>query len=186
MNNKINVLSEEKKSALRRRKRFRLMVWQESAFLALVVLGVAITGSVYAMLDIRLRQEEASIAIARQEGMLREIDAAEQIFVKTNVDVADVLRFQREHLFWSNVLDALREARSSDIELVNLSTTDRRLSLSGFANTRDALLAFQDHLNDSACFANARVPLSDLFAQENVDFQLDVEVRRECLRSKQV
>jgi hypothetical protein len=54
--------------------------------------------------------------------------------------------------------------------------------LSGQAATRDDILALEKKLKESACVKNVNVPLSNLFSQENIDFQIDFEMQKECLK----
>jgi Tfp pilus assembly protein PilN len=117
-----------------------------------------------------------------QEKSFLEIDAAERKFKEVNKKVSTLLTLQQEHTTWSSLFLSLNTIIPEGILLEKLVTTNQQISLSGKATTRDILLQFQDKLNQSDCFKNAKIPLSDLFIQENVDFQLDVEIKKECLK----
>ena len=54
--------------------------------------------------------------------------------------------------------------------------------LSGIAGTREDLLLFEQQLKSSACVEKVDVPLSNLFSQKNLEFQIEFSITLECLR----
>lgn len=179
---KLNLLSETKKEEIRKKKRYRLVVWQELIVLSLGIFYAVTLLGVYSMLHLQSKNLETTNAFEKREKAFQEIDAAVKVFHDTNERVSRVRKFQREHTVWSNFFTALDESVPDGVVLEKMSTSDRRISLSGKANTRETLLTFQERLKSSPCFDNAVVPLSDLFAQENVEFQLDIDMKKECLK----
>lgn len=179
---KLNLLSEAKKNEIRRKKRYRLIVWQEIIIVSIAVFYVGILGSIAMMLSLQLQKLQSNNASQSQEQSFLEIDAAEKKFKDVNKKVSTLLALQQEHTTWSSLFLSLNKLIPEGVLLEKLSTTNQQVSFSGKATTRDILLQFQDKLNQSDCFQNAKIPLSDLFTQENVDFQLDVEIKKECLK----
>ncbi|MDD5084067.1 MAG: PilN domain-containing protein [Candidatus Moranbacteria bacterium] len=179
---KLNLLSEAKKIEVRRKKRYRFIVWQEIILVSLLLFYVGILAGIYYMNRFQLRNLESANVSKEQEQAFREIDSAEKKFQSVNKQVAEMLKFQKEHTKWSNFFIALDEVIPEGVLLEKVSTVDRKISLMGKADTRDALLMFKEKLNASECFQNADIPLSDLFTQDNIDFQLDVEIKKDCLK----
>ena len=179
---KLNLLSEAKKNEIRRKKRYRLIVWQELILVSLLIFYVGILGSISTILAFQLQKITSNNATQSQGQSFLEIDAAEKKFKDVNRRVATLLDLQQEHTTWSSLFLSLNTLNPEGILLDKLVTTNQQISLSGKATTRDVLLQFQDKLNQSDCFQNAKIPLSNLFIQENVDFQLDVEIKKECLK----
>lgn len=179
---KLNLLSEVKKNEVRRKKRYLFIVWQEVVFIFFVLFYGGILTGIYYMHDFHLQNLKSSISSSEQTHAFQEIQFAENIFQDVNQDIADTKRFQQEHTVWSNFFIALDKAIPKGILLNKIATADRNISLGGTADTRESLLLFQDALNTSNCFRNPRVPLSDLFTQTNIDFQLDIEIKKECLK----
>lgn len=179
---KLNLLSEAKKSEVRRKKQYRLTVWQEMIFSAVLLFYIGILFGIDTMLDFQLKSLESVQASDQQRQVFQEIDSAEQKFYDVNGKITDVMKFQREHITWSSLFVGLKGIIPDGILLERLSTDNRTVSLSGMADTRDALLKFQEKLDSSDCFQDAKVPLSDLFAQDNIDFQMDVVIKKECLK----
>lgn len=181
---KLNLLSDAKKIEVRKKKRYRFVVWQEIIIVFLLVFYIGILFSISSMLDFKLKSAENVGANNEKEKVFQEIASIEKTFQDTNKSVAEVAKFQQEHTVWSGFFIALDTVIPEGVLLEKISTIDRKISLSGKAKTRDDLLGFEDKLNGSDCFQNAVVPLSDLFAQDNIEFQLDVEIKQDCLKPK--
>jgi Tfp pilus assembly protein PilN len=179
---KLNLLSEAKKSEIRRKKRYRIVVWQEIICIFLLLFYIGILFSIDYILNFQLKTLEGVNVSKEQEQASQEIQSAEKEFQTVNKKIADTSKFQQEHIVWSSLFIALDKIIPEGILLEKLSTANQKISFSGRANTRDILLNFQERLNASECFQNANVPLSDLFAQNNIDFQMDVEIKRSCLK----
>ena len=62
-----------------------------------------------------------------------------------------------------------------------LAGNDLAFSASGTAPNREALLTLESAMNQSDCFKDASVPLSDKLVKENIDFQLSATIQKSCL-----
>lgn len=181
---KINLLPEEKKREVRKKKQYHLIVWQSLLFGCLLVFYLGILLGIRFMLDFQLKGLENIDAIEAKGQAFQEIDAAEKKFQEVNAKIGELTKFRQEHILWSRLFVEMDRLIPEGILFDKVSTTDRKVSVSGKAETRDILLKFQEKLNGSECFRDARVPLSDLFSQKDIDFQLDVEMKQECLKPK--
>jgi Tfp pilus assembly protein PilN len=179
---KLNLLSEARKSELRKKTHYRLIVMQGSLFIFLLLFYIIVLASVSASQSVWLKSLENTNASDEQSRIFAEINTHEKKIQNANKEASDVMRFQQEHVVWSNFFSALNSVIPDGVLLEKISTANQRISLLGVADTRDALLQFQSKLNDSKCFWNATVPLSNVFAQEKIDFQLDVDIKKECLK----
>lgn len=179
---KLNLLSEAKKNEVRKKKRYRLVVWQEIIVVSLLLFYGLILGGIVYMHSFQIKNLSIASVSQTQEQAFQEVDSAEKKFKEVNTLVASLQKFQKEHTVWSRVLFALNEASLEGVALEKIATTNQKVSLQGVAQTRDKLLEFKERLNASSCFQNATLPLSDLFTQEDVDFQIDVEVKQDCLK----
>jgi Tfp pilus assembly protein PilN len=181
---KLNLLSEAKKIEVRRKKRYRLVVWQEILGVSLILFYTGVLFGIDYMLDFQLKNMADANVSKEQEQTFREIESIEKKFQDVNAKVAITRQFQQEHIVWSNFFTALNRVVPEGIVLEKMGTVDRKISLSGRADTRDKLLSFQESLNKSECFQNAKIPLEDLFTQEKIDFQMDIEIKQLCLKPK--
>jgi len=63
-----------------------------------------------------------------------------------------------------------------------IETSDYSVLLTGKAKSRDDLITFKENLEKEECFSNVNLPLSNLVAQKDVEFQIDFSIKKECLR----
>jgi len=180
----LDLLPENRKKAMARKKRFKNIVKQEILFLAPVILFVFILISVNMILGIEKEGLDNTLAIAGTEGSHQDLKLYEEGFKDINEKVLDINNFQKNHLYWSAVIGILSSVVPNDVYLNELSTKDYQLFLVGKARTREALIEFQDRMDKSECFENINVPLSNLVAKTDIDFQMDFNVKKECLMEK--
>ena len=100
-------------------------------------------------------------------------------------DLGQVLsKIQLGHIHWTNLFQKLSEATPDNVQISNLSTKNYAVFLVGKAKTRDDLINFKNKLEESTCFQNINVPLSDLVVKNNVDFQIDLTISKDCLKEQ--
>ncbi len=78
-------------------------------------------------------------------------------------------------------LSLLQELAPKGVVIVELLTKDYTVSISGQAGTRDQFLEFESALKGAECVSDVRVPISNLFSQKEIEFQVDFKLKRECL-----
>lgn len=71
---------------------------------------------------------------------------------------------------------------SEGVVLNQVSSDGLLVNLSGQASTRESLIAFKDKLNSADCFDNVDLPFSNLVLKENIDFKINLKVKRDCLK----
>lgn len=183
---KLNLLPEEKKKEIRRSKRLKFVVWQGTICVFLIVFFGCILFSIYYMLSFQLKDLKMAADLELQQSVFQEVSSAERLFEETNAATKDLKALQREHVVWTRFFDEINTILTNKIVIEKIITKNYTISLSGIAETRDDLLRFQSQLNESSCFQNANIPLSDLFSQKNTQFQLDVEIKKECLKPQDI
>jgi Tfp pilus assembly protein PilN len=183
---KLNLLSGAKKDEMHRRKRYRFIVLQEIIILLLLALYAGILFGINKMMSLQIENSSMSIISDDQKNNLRIFDEFEKKFQSTNDTVSSMLHFQQEHITWSSALFALNDIVPEGIVFEKIVTVDKRISLSGIADTRDHLIQFQSKFNASDCFQNIKVPLSDLFVEKDIDFQIDFDVQKNCIKKKKL
>ncbi|QQS16026.1 MAG: hypothetical protein IPK84_01550 [Candidatus Moraniibacteriota bacterium] len=182
----LNLLPVEKKIEMRRQTRFRMIVAHGSVIIFLgffyccSLLGIsALLSSQLSSMQGLLSSDGAS-AVSGQ----REIESYEQSFQDTNKRVSEISRLLAGHISWKPLFRALDTATPSGVLYSKIAVgNDLFFSASGTAPSREALLALENSVNDSDCFSDASVPLSDKLVKENIDFQLSATVLKSCLVS---
>lgn len=182
----LNLLPEEKKDAIQSRLRSRFLLWQLFLVFVLEVFYLSMLVSIYFILDFQLKslqsiEQNVALSSYSEEKRLSEY---EKKFQDTNTKVGVVAEMERSHLYFSNIFVLLDTLTPPNISISQMKTTEYAVSLSGRAVRREDLLLFDQQLKESEeCISNVNIPVSNLFSQKDIDFQLDFSVKPECLLS---
>ncbi|OGI22202.1 MAG: hypothetical protein A2808_02330 [Candidatus Moranbacteria bacterium RIFCSPHIGHO2_01_FULL_55_24] len=180
----LNLLPEGKKEENQRNLHGRFLLWQLFLLFLLEIFFLTILIGIYLILDFQLKsihsiEAKQTGTSLYEENMLRQF---EQKFRGTNEAIDVVGKFDATHLYFSQVFRLLDREQPAGIVLRQLSTKDYTVTLAGTAAVREDLLLFDERLKASSCISRANVPLSNLFSQKNIDFQIDFDIKPECLR----
>lgn len=182
MSIRINLLPTYKKQDIRQKKNFRLLIWQSWLLIILTVFCGGMLLGVRWVVGTQVKESERLVDVDAPQSFYRDLDEAQSVFRETDRKVALLKNIQKEHVYWSGPLRELGNMVPEGIQLNGLLAKDYSLSLSGLADKRDTLIGFKEALNRSECFVNASLPLDDILSQENIPFQLDIGVKKECLK----
>lgn len=184
MNMKIllNILPEENKKAVRNRKRFRFFLWQIFLVLVLEIIYVSILATTFFVLSFQIEHfakgEQTDQSGKSQETLL----TYQQKFRDMNSTIEMIMKINANHLSFSQVFLLLDTLTPDGIIVDHLTTKDYTILLTGKAKNREDLLLFDRNLKESSCIERTNVPISNLFSQENIDFQIDFDIKNECLK----
>lgn len=180
----LNLLPEEKKEAIQRRLRFRFFLWQLFLVLLLECFYLAVLGGIFFILEYQLESyqtiEGAAVSSSYQEKRLMEYERA---FREANEQADTVGRISASHLRFTEVFLLLDRVLPKGITVDHVVTKDYVITLTGKAARRDDLLALDTSLKgEDGCIESVNVPISNLFSQEDIDFQVDFTMKESCLR----
>lgn len=179
----LNLLPEKRKEQIRRRLQLRFFLWQLFLALILEVFLLSIMAGIFFILSYQLNtmqeaHREQETAFTEQKTLLtyqrkfRAANEASQVIGKIEYGH---LRFIRLFAFLENLLP-------QGVALHSVKTRDYTVLLAGRAAKRDDILMFDEALKKSECVDRVHVPISNLFSQEQVDFELDFDIKPECLK----
>lgn len=179
----LNLLPEENKKNIQRKTRFRFFLWQLFLVFALEIFYTGILMSTYLILDFQLQNlqmlgEQASKNYSEQS----KLDQYQKKFKEINILTDKVGKIEENHFSFTQVFTLLDTLLPQGITIDHLATKNYTILLTGTAVKRDNLLEFDARLKESVCIENVNVPISNLFSQENVDFQVDFGIKKECLK----
>ncbi|MEK9151164.1 MAG: PilN domain-containing protein [Patescibacteria group bacterium] len=180
----LNLLPEENKKNIQAAFHFRFFLWQLFLVFVLEVFYLSMLASTYFVLDAQLQSlqmlgRQYDTAHAEQ----KTLDTYQTKFKDTNSAVDVIGAIERNHFSFTQIFVLLDAVVPEGVMVDRLTTKNYTVMLTGQAATRDDLLAFDARLKESACAENVNVPLSNLFSQENVDFQIDFGIKKECLKN---
>ena len=155
----------------------------ELELLAMLAVFIAILFSINYILQINLSLAGNSlIEDGKNTSQFREIEKYDADIKSVNVRVSELGKIQAGQLHWMNFFEKLNADVPDGITLNKIASKNYAISLSGIAADRDVLIAFKDKLEQDGCFEGINLPLSNLVAKENLDFQLDLNIKKDCLK----
>jgi len=180
----LDLLPDYRKQEIRRKKTFHTILSEEILFLAPVILFILILLNIYYVLVLQKNSSVNEESLQQSQDKYQQLGTYQEKFKQVN-DFDQVLsKIQSGHLHWTNIFQQLSEATPDSIQISNLSTKNYTIFLVGKAKMRDDLLNFKNKLEESSCFQNIDVPLSNLVVEDNVDFQIDLTINKDCLKEQ--
>lgn len=180
----LDLLPEERKEEIKRKKLFFQVIRQEMLFTIPVLFFVFILVLVNLLLKTKIEGLDSVFSRGSTQREYVEIKKYEDKFNEINAKTSNILKIQNNHLNWLGFFYKLDKIVPENIYLSDLSTNNYQISLIGRAKTRDDFLKFQDKIKTEDCFSDVNVPLSNLVSKENVDFQIDFKIKDNCLKEK--
>lgn len=180
----LDLLPRERKEERRKKKLFWKILRQEFRFIIPVVSFIAVLFATNVNLKIQMDSLGNVYSLENSRGGYRELKIYEEKFSEINSKISSISKFQEYHLHWARVFYELSALVPEGVFVSGLTTKDYQVSLVGKAKTRDDLLSFQEKIKSSGCFTEVDIPLSNLVSKENVDFQIDFKLQKNCLRNK--
>ncbi|HPN54654.1 MAG TPA: PilN domain-containing protein [Candidatus Moranbacteria bacterium] len=180
----IDLLPEQRKQEIRRKKIFHGILRGEFLFFLPIFIFICILLSTY--YTIILQKNSSSIVHMSQQSQdeYQKLDKYEKKFKEINEKDSLLAKIQNGHVHWKNVLLEFSNIIPDSVYLNNISNNDYKVFLAGKARSRDDLITFKERLENSACFQDVNVPLSNLVVKNDIDFQIDLVLKEECLKQK--
>ena len=179
----LNLLPEENKKNIQRKIHVRFFLWQLFLLFSLEVFYASILVGTYIILDFQLQNlQAAGQQNDKIHGEQTTLTIYQKKFKDTNMLAEVIGKIEDNHFSFTKVFLLLDELLPEGITIDHLTTKNYTIILTGKAAKRDDLLTFDAKLKESACVENVNVPISNLFSQENIDFQVDFGIKKECLK----
>ncbi|MDP2837996.1 MAG: hypothetical protein Q8O53_01840 [Candidatus Moranbacteria bacterium] len=181
----LNLLPEERRAAIQKHLRSRFLLWQLFLLFVLEVFYLAIVVSIYLVLDFQQRAllatgENGTLSSPAEERRLNEY---EEKIKETNELVGVIGKIDRSHRYFYKVFVLLDLLLPPGVTIDHIQTKEYTLSVFGRAAKREDLLLLDQKLKSAeACIATVDIPISNLFSQENIDFQMDLTLVPDCLK----
>ncbi|MBP6889411.1 MAG: hypothetical protein KBC83_03915 [Candidatus Moranbacteria bacterium] len=178
----LNLLPNEKKLLAEQRMRFRFLVWQLFLLFSLEVFFLGILITIFALLDFEQKHQEVlGQDFNRFHEEEKKLKLYEEKFYVANERARAASLINKNHFIFTNVLLLLDRHVNNSIILEHVTTRDLKIFLSGTAENRDDLIAFDEALKNESCFSSVDLPLANILSQKNVSFQFDITIKESCL-----
>lgn len=179
----INLLPEEKKNKIKRKKRIITIIKQEILFLSAIFFLIVILLDINFILSFQLNSLDKDYSLEQSQSKYQELRNYENKFKQINSKTALLYNIEKDHLYWSNFFYELEKVIPDGISINNISNNGYKITLTGKSAKRENLLKFQENINSSECFSDVNLPLSNLVTKENINFQMDFKIKDVCLKS---
>ncbi len=181
----INLLPPSKKEEIITAERFRSVLGWEAIILLLAILFFGFVFGVDSLLNFNLRViSDNKNSDSRASQQYETIKQYEDKFSGINSEIAKISNITSSQIYWSALFSKLGDIIPDNVELSGISTKNYSIFFAGKAKTREDLLLFRDNLSKEACFENINLPLSNLVSKEDIVFQLDLDIKEECIKNK--
>lgn len=177
----LNLLPPEKKLELRRRFYAKLFLWQWFTVFLMSLVFVTVVAGAYFVITWQQKSSELDAAVPNTGGQ-EKLAQYEASFAEANESAKTVLHYEALHPSFTAMLEKINSLLPEKITLKKLSTKDYHVYMTGEAATRSDFLTLQENLKNERCFQSINAPISNLFAEQNVSFEIDFLVLPECLQ----
>jgi Tfp pilus assembly protein PilN len=143
----------------------------------LILLFVSITGIFLVGSRYFLEQQLANLVIKNQD-QLRAHEEISGRVILVNKKISYIESIQDDFKKWSIFLLDTSDLINDGIHLnlLRIYNTEQTLNIKGIADTREALTAFKNELEESDYFNEVHLPLNNLLARENNAFDIRAEI----------
>lgn len=179
-----NLLPESELKEFEFEKRYKIVI--NSIILAFVIVGaIAIFLLVIQYItSSRLNSIKKDVIATEQKDTSESTKKLEEDLTNLNEIIDIISKEQRSQIAWTPLLDKLVKTIPDGIKLntLNCDYDTAKVSMTGNAPSRDALINFKTKLEESDFAKNVDVPLSSLVEKENPKFELSFTVEKEKLK----
>lgn len=179
---KLNLISGEKKSEIGESKKLKIILeWSLEIYLILAIFFFLLVSLSY-VIKTNLNLISRNYGVKSEDYKYAELEQYETKLKAVNSRVLSLEAIQKNQLYWSKIFSKLDLILTPEVILNNFSNKNHVIFLVGKTKTRDDLVALKERLEKESCFSDVKLPLSNLVAKENVDFQIEFNVKDECLK----
>ncbi|HAI74239.1 MAG TPA: hypothetical protein DCS28_02505 [Candidatus Moranbacteria bacterium] len=181
---KINLLPRDNKEEIARASCFRAVLGWEAVIFLIMSAGIVFLFGVNYLLNFNLQLVSEEKNNSSDSAQYETMKYYENKFSEINFKLSKISDIALGQIYWSELFLKLNDTVPDSVEISGLSTKDFSVSLAGKAKTRDDLLLFKGNLSHEVCFENVNLPLSNLVSKEDIVFQIDLEIKEDCVKKK--
>ncbi len=175
----LNLLPPQEKKEAELANLTRLVTSLSIWFLAFLIIFTLLLASTFFYLSILLRAQNRLIEIRQSDPKAQRLVEIEKKIKQANSRLSQIHLKQKDLILWVPLLEEMAELTPGRIYLTSFSyqLAENQIYLSGWANTRDNLLTFQDSLEESPFFVEVEAPLSNLLKKSDIDFNFTLHLK---------
>ena len=158
-----------------------MLVWWELGLSLLLVIFILMLVSVNYIISLN----DSLVAEERNSGKeYKQVEEFQREVKEMSKLVSEVEKIQKGQLFWSHLGEVMNRNIPNGVMLENLTTKEYGVSFFGKSKTRGELVQLKEALEKEKCISDLNFPLSNLISKEDISFQINFEMKKECLLSQ--
>lgn len=181
---KLNIIPEGRKKEIALSGRLQMILQWEVGFSIILVIFAMLFFSMYYLLTLNLAAQQSEVVSGKGKEEFEKISKFNDDFKSANKQITINESIQKDQLYWSNLFLKLNDAVPDGVSVARIATKDYQVLLAGTAKTRDDLIAMKDNFSKEGCFTDINLPLSNLVSKDNIDFQIQFNIKEECVKNK--
>ena len=181
---KLNLIPQERRFEISQVNMFRAVLWREVGLTLILVVFIMLLCSLNYLLKINLIAQTVEFENVQNKKRYERIDELNKNFKDVNALVSFNEIIQGDQLYWYRIFQKINKALPKEVGVVKLANNNYKFILAGTSETRDALVLMKDNFTKENCFADVNLPLSSFASKENIDFQIEFNIKEECLKNK--
>ncbi|KKR21685.1 MAG: hypothetical protein UT50_C0005G0019 [Candidatus Moranbacteria bacterium GW2011_GWA2_39_41] len=181
---KLNLIPQYQKDEIIQANRLKSILRWEIELTIIAIIFFSLLFSLNYLMKFNLEAQTSEFASKQSKEKYESIASLDENFKTVNVMMTLDESIQKDQLYWSRMFDKLSSAISDGISVNKLANKNYKVLIAGIADTRDVLIDMKDNLAQESCFVNVNLPLSNLAAKDNVEFQIEFDIKEECIKNK--
>ncbi|HEX7586167.1 MAG TPA: PilN domain-containing protein [Patescibacteria group bacterium] len=177
---KLNLIPPAKKEEMKKTELLSQIFKWETELVGIFIVFIAMLASTSFILKVTASSEKPVILSDNNE-QYKEIEKYDIESKDMSKTISQIDRIQKGQLNWYKFFEKINNQFSDAIEMKKIETSDYSVLFTGKAKNRDSLVAFKENMEKEDCFSDVNLPLSNLVAQTDVEFQIDFSIKKECL-----
>ena len=178
----LNLLPPELKRQMVKRFYWRYFLGQWFLVFLLSLLVLTCLLALYVRVEFEGKQAVLEDASQASGSYQKEYQGYQEKFEATNKTLKSTAGFLTLHTSFSSLLQQIEEAVPPNTKIEKISTQSYKVFVTGNTDNRDTFLRFQENIKNNSCFEAVNNPLSNIFSETNVHFEIDFVVKQDCIR----
>jgi Tfp pilus assembly protein PilN len=180
---KINLIPPYREEEILKNKRFKLIIKLEIIMFLFVLFFFAFLFGLSYILDLNLKTVVQEAELSQDKKQFENIKKYDEEFGQINTEISKIEKIDNGQLYWSNLFSKISQSMTAGVSIQSVATKDYSIFLVGKSDSRENLVTFKEKLEKDGCFSAVNLPLSDLVAKGNINFQMDMSINEDCIRS---
>jgi Tfp pilus assembly protein PilN len=173
---KLNLLPPEEKKKIKLLQFSNLLVSFGFWLLFLMIIFSLLMVSVFVFLHIISNAQSGLMEQREKNEKTQALFEVEEKISETNKSINQIYKKQEEMIVWTPILEKTSEIIPEGVYLnaFSYNKSSERVNISGYAETREALLEYEKNLKESEYFKEVESPLSNIIKKEDIEFSFQI------------